>query len=218
MRWPPVMRPSVGIEDSHRTLEFAAATYASAFRGVPVRAGQISPGDPFFSSMSGGAVPWAPVKEVARVSLAVHDDGDGAITVRAGDVELFRYVYIPDDCPQLESPKPYLHPIRTRAGHLVSLFRPHDHVWHKGIAWSLPWSVSENFWGGPTYVHGQFYVQLPNDGSPGASANRAERRRKGSVARYRSLTSTGSRRSGDQYVQRAADDHGANRSTRTRGC
>ena len=59
------MRPSVGIEDSHRTLEFAAATYASAFRGVPVRAGQISPGDPFFSSMSGGAVPWAPVKEVA---------------------------------------------------------------------------------------------------------------------------------------------------------
>jgi hypothetical protein len=98
------------------------------------------------------------------VSLEVHDDGDGAITVRDRDVELFRYVYIPDS-PQLESPKPYLHPIRTRAGNLVSLFRPHDHVWHKGIAWSLPVVGEENFWGGPTYVHGQFYVQLPNDGS-----------------------------------------------------
>ena len=39
----------------------------------------------------------------------------GAITVRAGDVELFRYVYLPDR-PQLESPKPYLHPsARARA-------------------------------------------------------------------------------------------------------
>ncbi|GLY07678.1 MULTISPECIES: PmoA family protein [Actinoplanes] len=87
-----------------------------------------------------------------------------SVTVSAGDVELFTYVYRPET-PQLESPKPYLHPIRTLTGDVVSLFRPHDHVWHKGIAWSLPYVGEHNFWGGPTYVHGQFYVQLENNGS-----------------------------------------------------
>lgn len=54
----------VGLDDARRTLEFAAATYASAFRGVPIRAGEITADDAFARSMSGGAVPWAPVKEV----------------------------------------------------------------------------------------------------------------------------------------------------------
>lgn len=48
---------------------------------------------------------------------------------------------------------------------MVSLFRPHDHVWHKGIAWSLPHVGEENFWGGPTYIHGRFYVQPANNGT-----------------------------------------------------
>lgn len=93
----------------------------------------------------------------------VHDDGT-SFAVHDDDVELFRYTYAPDT-PQFESPKPYLHPIRTRSGHLVSLFRPHDHVWHKGIAWSLPVVGDENFWGGPTFVRDQGYVQLPNNGA-----------------------------------------------------
>jgi hypothetical protein len=87
-----------------------------------------------------------------------------SVDVRAGDQALFTYVYRPDTV-RLESPKPYLHPIRTLAGDVVSLFRPHDHVWHKGIAWSLPHVGEHNFWGGPTYVHGSFYVQLENNGS-----------------------------------------------------
>ncbi|MFC4113290.1 PmoA family protein [Nonomuraea zeae] len=87
-----------------------------------------------------------------------------SVSVSAGGVELFTYTYRPDT-PVLESPKPYLHPIRTRGGALVSLFRPHDHVWHKGIAWSLPHVGEHNFWGGPTYVHGRSYVQLDNNGS-----------------------------------------------------
>ncbi|MGN9908720.1 PmoA family protein [Phytohabitans sp. LJ34] len=89
---------------------------------------------------------------------------DESITVTAGGVDLFTYVYRPDT-PVLESPKPYLHPIRTLAGDEVSLFRPHDHVWHKGIAWSLPHVGEHNFWGGPTYVHGSSYVQRDNNGS-----------------------------------------------------
>jgi hypothetical protein len=92
----------------------------------------------------------------------VHDEG--AFAVHDDDVELFRYTFVPET-DQLEAPKPYLHPIRTRSGHVVSLFRPHDHVWHKGIAWSLPVVGDENFWGGPTFVRDQGYVQLPNDGA-----------------------------------------------------
>ncbi|MGJ6968467.1 PmoA family protein [Streptosporangium sp. G11] len=89
---------------------------------------------------------------------------DRSVTVTAGDVELFTYVYRPDT-PVPESPKPYIHPIRTLGGAPMSLFRPHDHVWHKGIAWSLPHVGEHNFWGGPTYVHGRSYVRLDNNGS-----------------------------------------------------
>lgn len=94
---------------------------------------------------------------------ALHDVGR-SLDVTAAGVVLARYVYVPDD-PPLESPRPYLHPVRTRAGRTVTCYRPHDHVWHKGIAWSLPCVGPHNFWGGPTYVHGQGYVQLENDGS-----------------------------------------------------
>jgi len=54
--------PSVTAEDARRTLELAAATYASAFRGQPVAAGEITADDPFWRSMDGGAVPWHPIK------------------------------------------------------------------------------------------------------------------------------------------------------------
>lgn len=97
-----------------------------------------------------------------------HRVGSG-LSASFGDVELLSYTYAPDTV-ELESPKPFLHPLRTLSGDVVSLFRPHDHVWHKGIAWSLPHVGGENFWGGPTYVHGQSYVQLENNG-------RAEHRR-----------------------------------------
>ena len=89
--------------------------------------------------------------------------GDTALTARWDDRELFRYVYLPDD-PQAESPRPYFHPVRTLRGDLVTVYRPHDHVWHKGIALSLPHVGAENFWGGPTFRAGR-YVQLPNDGA-----------------------------------------------------
>ncbi|MCV2394414.1 PmoA family protein [Actinotalea sp. M2MS4P-6] len=97
------------------------------------------------------------------VTLEARDPG-GAVDVVADGVVLARYVYL-TDAPQLESPRPYLHPVRSLAGHVVTAYRPHDHVWHKGIAWSLPGVGPHNFWGGPTFVAGQGYVQLDNDGS-----------------------------------------------------
>jgi Family of unknown function (DUF6807) len=95
------------------------------------------------------------------MSLAHGQDG----WVRGGwrDTELFRYVYLPPE-PVLESPRPYFHPVRTLRGDLVSLYRPHDHVWHKGIAWSLCNVGPANFWGGPTYLRDGGYHQLDNNG------------------------------------------------------
>jgi hypothetical protein len=97
------------------------------------------------------------------MNLRVDHTLDRSVTVTAGEVPILTYVYRPDT-PTLESPKPYLHPLHTLAGDPVSLYRPHDHVWHKGIAWSLPHVGEHNFWGGPTYVAGR-YVQQDNNGS-----------------------------------------------------
>src|SRR3954447_26377227 len=81
-----------------------------------------------------------------------------------GEMPLARYVHRPD-VPQLESPKPYLRPVRTLTGDLVTAYRPHDHVWHKGIQLALPHVGGENFWGGVTWVRGEGYRQLDNNGS-----------------------------------------------------
>ena len=89
--------------------------------------------------------------------------GDTAVTAVWDETELFRYTFAPDD-PPLESPRPFFHPVRTLGGDAVTIYRPHDHVWHKGIALSLPNLGTENFWGGPTFKDGG-YVQLNNDGA-----------------------------------------------------
>ena len=67
--------------------------------------------------------------------------------------------------PQSESPKPFFHPVNTLAGDLVTNYRPHDHVWHKGIQMTIAHMDGQNFWGGGSYRHGQGYVELPNNGS-----------------------------------------------------
>ncbi len=90
--------------------------------------------------------------------------GIAALELRWDAVTLFRYIYEPD-MPQSESPKPYFHPIRTLAGDLITNYRPHDHLWHKGIQMTIAHLDDQNFWGGGSYRHGQGYVQLSNNGS-----------------------------------------------------
>jgi hypothetical protein len=85
--------------------------------------------------------------------LVVHHDG----------VDLVDYVYRPTQ-PQLESPRPYAL-LRTLGGAEVTGFRPADHLWHKGLSLALPNVGPHNFWGGPTYVDGEGYVQRPNNGA-----------------------------------------------------
>lgn len=93
----------------------------------------------------------------------IHDIGT-SVQVSYRGRELFRYVYRAAE-PQVESPRPYFHPVRTLGGEVVTTFRPHDHLWHRGLAWSLPHVGPENFWGGPTFYRGEGYVQRDNNGS-----------------------------------------------------
>ena len=53
--------PPGALEATRRTLEFAAATYASAFSGAPVTAGEVVAGHPHHVAMDGsGRAPWPP--------------------------------------------------------------------------------------------------------------------------------------------------------------
>lgn len=50
------------------------------------------------------------------------------------------------------SPRPYLHPVRTLAGTVVTDHQPTDHVWHLGVGVALQDVNGINFWGGRTYT------------------------------------------------------------------
>ncbi|KQQ05541.1 MULTISPECIES: DUF6807 family protein [unclassified Rathayibacter] len=82
-------------------------------------------------------------------------------------------VLVTDDpgTPARDSPRPYLHPLRTPGGVVVSDLRPPDHDWHLGLSLTVS-NVSigdepqdANFWGGVTWVTGEGYRQLDNNGS-----------------------------------------------------
>ena len=73
--------------------------------------------------------------------------GFASLELKWEAVTLFRYIYDPD-MPQSESPKPFFHPVNTLAGDLITNYRPHDHVWHKGIQMTIAHLDGQNFWGG----------------------------------------------------------------------
>lgn len=99
---------------------------------------------------------------------AVDDRAGGPLVVSLDGVPVLTYVYRPD-VAQLESPRPYFHPLATLGGETVTQTRPADHPWHHGLSLALPNVVTaagaQNFWGGPTFVRGEGYVQLPNNGT-----------------------------------------------------
>ncbi len=49
------------------------------------------------------------------------------------------------------TPRPYLHPLRTRGGVEVSATHPADHDWHTGVGMAVPDVNGTNFWGGGSY-------------------------------------------------------------------
>ncbi|MFD5010354.1 DUF6807 domain-containing protein [Streptomyces chartreusis] len=90
----------------------------------------------------------------------VHSYGDRiTVTDPVTGVELLAYVYRAEAA--WEAPKPYVHPLRTLAGDVVTDYRPNDHRWHKGLSLTASHLSGANLWGGNSYVHGQGYLELP---------------------------------------------------------
>jgi hypothetical protein len=90
----------------------------------------------------------------------VHAHGDRITLIdRVSGTGLLSYVYAPEAA--WEAPKPYMHPMRTLTGAVVTGYRPNDHRWHKGLSLTASHLSGANLWGGNTYVHGKGYLGLP---------------------------------------------------------
>ncbi|MFE6309384.1 PmoA family protein [Nocardiopsis sp. NPDC057823] len=62
------------------------------------------------------------------------------------------------------SPRPYLHPVRTRAGVVVTEVVPEDHRHHLGVGVAVPDVSGTSFWGGRTFTPDRGSVMLDNHG------------------------------------------------------
>ncbi|GAA2205900.1 hypothetical protein GCM10009850_013580 [Nonomuraea monospora] len=91
-------------------------------------------------------VPWT------RVELLVADEPVAAYEVRP-------------DLPATDSPRPYLHAVRTLGGVEVTQVRPGDHVHHLGVGVAISDLGGVNFWGGRTYVKDQGPTWLDDHGT-----------------------------------------------------
>lgn len=83
--------------------------------------------------------------------------------LRLGDAVVAEYAD-GSDIMDLSSPRPYLHPIRTLAGVIVSDTHPADHDWHCGLSLTMQDVNGVNFWGGRTYVRDRGYAWLGDQG------------------------------------------------------
>lgn len=89
-----------------------------------------------------------------------HAHGDRiTVSEERGGIDLISYVYRPEAA--WEAPKPYIHPIRTLTGTVITGYRPHDHRWHKGLQMTASHLSGQNLWGGNTYVRGRGHLPLP---------------------------------------------------------
>jgi LacI family transcriptional regulator len=66
--------------------------------------------------------------------------------------------------PQVHAPRPYLHPVRTLAGHPLTEVSPVDHRHHYGVSLAVAQVNGTSHWGARTYVRGQGPTLLRNHG------------------------------------------------------
>ncbi|MBT2515023.1 PmoA family protein [Arthrobacter sp. ISL-30] len=72
-----------------------------------------------------------------------------------------------------QSPRPFLHPIRTLTGTMVSDAEPPDHPHHLGLSLAVSDAGGSNFWGGRTFTADRGSVMLPNHGRQLVSSSRS---------------------------------------------
>ncbi|HEX6682330.1 MAG TPA: DUF6807 family protein [Candidatus Limnocylindrales bacterium] len=63
------------------------------------------------------------------------------------------------------APRPYLHPIKTLGGKVITDVEPEDHRWHMGLSLAVQDVNGTNLWGGRTYVRGLGYTWLDDHGT-----------------------------------------------------
>ncbi|MFB6837913.1 PmoA family protein [Streptomyces sp. NPDC056361] len=74
-----------------------------------------------------------------------------------------RYTTRPDLAPD-HAPRPYLHPVTTLAGRVVTEALPDDHPHHLGAGIAVADVAGRNFWGGRTFVRDRGSVELDDHG------------------------------------------------------
>ncbi|WP_025745725.1 PmoA family protein [Kallotenue papyrolyticum] len=73
-------------------------------------------------------------------TVLIHHLGQAlALQPEGAELPRWRYVYS-------GKPKPYIHPLCTPAGACLTLFEPHDHVWHRGLWFTIKYINGDNFW------------------------------------------------------------------------
>lgn len=117
---------------------------------IPGIAGYVARAVKSQSTFSSLSAPWAA-------------DPATAETLRVGGTEVAR-VRLGSDIAPTNAPRPFLHPVRTLSGTVVSDQQPLDHPWHLGVGIALQDVAGTNFWGGRTYVRGAGYVWREDHG------------------------------------------------------
>ncbi|HET6529408.1 MAG TPA: PmoA family protein [Actinoplanes sp.] len=85
------------------------------------------------------------------------------VELTVGGVPVATYVVDPDLDIRL-GPRPYLHPVRTLGGVVVTDALCFDHPWHLGASLTMPDVNGANLWGGRSYVRDAGYVWRDDHG------------------------------------------------------
>jgi hypothetical protein len=89
---------------------------------------------------------------------------EARVGLRAGGQAVAEYVVRPD-LDRTLAPRPYLHPVRTLGGVVVTDALPADHRWHLGASLAVQDVSGSNLWGGRTYVRGAGYTWREDHGT-----------------------------------------------------
>lgn len=116
----------------------------------------------------GGAVATASPGSTSSTAAAATAAGtwrpaSGATTLTVDGAELARYDH-GSTVERVHSPRPFLHPVRTLGGTVLTDVAPSDHMHHLGLSAALPDVDGTSFWGGRTYVRDQGSTLLDNHG------------------------------------------------------
>lgn len=94
----------------------------------------------------------------------VADRPPDAVRLQVDGRDVASYVWR-SQLPASTAPRPFLHPVRTLAGCLVTDARPHSHTHQLGISIAAPDIGGRNFWGGRTFVAGHGPAWLDDHGA-----------------------------------------------------